>query len=119
MPGATTTTPAARDQLALSLTPPPPSVREGTHAAWATRSDTSREGAAHVQRDLGARQAAVLAVLRSRPSTIHEVATALGIPDHSASGRIRELTLLGRIEQTAERRKNPSGVRAAVWRVRP
>jgi DNA-binding MarR family transcriptional regulator len=61
--------------------------------------------------------AKVLATIRARGGcTIHEIATRLRVPDGTASARVRELTLQGRIRDSGTRRKNPhSGVRAIVW----
>jgi DNA-binding MarR family transcriptional regulator len=70
-----------------------------------------------VRPTLADRQAAVLATIRARGGcTIHEIATRLRVPDGTASARVRELTLQGRIRDGGTRRKNPhSGVRAIVW----
>jgi hypothetical protein len=110
------TMPTATLQLPLDFAVP--DVRAGTHPAWQRHQPTSREGAEHVGRTLADRQGAVLALIRRRGGcTIHEVAVALDIPDGSASARIRELTLMGRVADSGTRRKNDhSRVRAIVWR---
>jgi DNA-binding MarR family transcriptional regulator len=104
-------------QLPIQFTPPPADVRAGTHPAWQQHQPTSREGAESVRPTLADRQAAVLATIRARGGcTIHEIATRLRVPDGTASARVRELTLQGRIRDGGTRRKNPhSGVRAIVW----
>jgi hypothetical protein len=104
-------------QLPLPLHPAPASVLDGTHAAWQRHQRTSREGAEHVQPSLGDRQQAVLEIIRARRGcTIHEIAVRLGVPDGSASARVRELTLQGRVRDGGTRKRNPhSGVSAIVW----
>lgn len=89
-------------------------------APGAKGTDTSREAA----RKMGIRccqlQQDVLVALREAGPfglTAHEVAAKLGKDKMAISPRISELRALGKIVQTEERRKNASGMSAAVWRI--
>jgi predicted ArsR family transcriptional regulator len=93
-----------------------PSYAAGTAPGARRRSDTSVAAAASVVPTLGARQQAVLEVVRTRGgATCAEVAAVLGLPMHSVSGRIRELNLQGRLADSGERRAGPSGRYGTVW----
>jgi hypothetical protein len=96
-----------------------PAYRSGTAAGAARSSDTSTAAAASVQPSLGARQAAVLRVIRDgRGATCAEVGLALRLPPNCVSGRITELRLQGRIHDTGQRRAGPSGRMGVVWHAR-
>jgi hypothetical protein len=97
----------------------PPAYRAGTAAGAARTSETSQAAAASLQPTLGARQAAVLRVIRDgRGATCAEVAEHLTLPMHSISGRIVELRKQGRIHDTGQRRAGPSGRLGTVWHAR-
>ena len=64
---------------------------------------------------------AVLAqlVTYSAGATADEIAKDLNLSVLSVRPRVSELKRLGKIEGTAARRKNESGMSATVWRLRP
>jgi Fic family protein len=51
-------------------------------------------------------------------ATCDEIERATGLSHQTASARLRELVLNGRIEDSGERRKTRSGRLATVWRVK-
>lgn len=59
-----------------------------------------------------------LNAIAQRPSTPDEIASTLGETVLAIRPRITELSKMGMIEDTGERRKNASGRRAKVWRYR-
>jgi predicted ArsR family transcriptional regulator len=82
---------------------------------------TSIQAHEYVKRDLSERERKVRQVLLERgPSTLFEIAAALGVPDHTISGRITRLADYHEaIEDTGERRRNPhSGRPCIVWRLK-
>lgn len=86
-------------------------------AGFKERGGTSQEAAENLGTVAGMR-AAVLAEIRRRPSTADEVAEKLGLSVLSVRPRCSELRHFGRIVANGQRRKNASGVNAAVWTVR-
>lgn len=80
------------------------------------RPGTSAQAAQQMQPQAGTLRAAVLAVLRQKPYTADEVATAIGKSILAVRPRLSELSASGRILETSERRRNASGKLAAVWR---
>jgi predicted transcriptional regulator len=97
----------------------PPSYAAGTAAGAARTSETSQAAAASLQPTLGARQAAVLRVIREqRGATCSEIARTLALPMHSCSGRLTELRMLGKIHDTGQKRAGPSGRLGTVWHAR-
>lgn len=79
--------------------------------------ETSKDAAAAIAPIAGTLRAAVLAQLRARPGTVHEVAALLGYSVPAVQPRFSELRAKGLIVPTGIRRPNASGVRAHVWRV--
>ena len=81
-------------------------------------ADTSREAAAAVDQRWVSRQAeSVLGVLRGRGpagATAAEIAAELGMEQGIVTARLSELYRHGLAQRTDQRRKNPSGMRAAV-----
>jgi len=74
---------------------------------------------AHAAPRVGAWRERILRRLAAQPSTLFEVATHYGVPDHTISGRFTELARDLYIERTGERRPKPeSACLADVWRVR-
>lgn len=82
-------------------------------------SDTSLEAAERVRPTLAARQDAVLRCLRRfGPSTAEEIADVLGLKTaFLVMPRLTELSQMGRVRKTDQRRKNRSGSSAVVWEV--
>ena len=78
------------------------------------RGGTSQEAAEIMGNVAGMRQA-VLAIIRTHASTADEVAEKLGLSVLSVRPRVSELKRFGRIIHSGQRRKNASGVNAAVW----
>lgn len=60
----------------------------------------------------------VLVAISRHPMTADEAAGAVGESILSVRPRVTELSRLGKIERTGERRRNVSGQSAAVWRAR-
>lgn len=80
---------------------------------------TSRKAGERAARPAGWRRAKILELLGTLgPSTLFEVAAAMELFDHQISGRFTELSALGVIERTGERRRKPeTGCEADVWRL--
>lgn len=53
------------------------------------------------------------------PATTDEMAARLDVSVLSVRPRFSELRIMGKIEQTGERRINASGMTANVWRIKP
>lgn len=83
---------------------------------WKSR-ETSREAAESVSCAATLRQLAY-ALITARPRTADEIATALDRSVLSIRPRVAELSRLGKIEDSGERRVNRSGKKAIVWRVK-
>ena len=81
------------------------------------RGGTSQD-AAEIVGNVAGMRAAVLSVIRTHPSTADEVAANLGLSILSVRPRCSELRRFGKIIHSGQRRKNASGVNAAVWMVR-
>jgi DNA-directed RNA polymerase specialized sigma24 family protein len=83
---------------------------------------TSREAARAVAGEasnLRERAHAALAAAGYGGLTADQVALALGRDRLSVRPRLSEMAALSRIVRTGERRRNESGLSAAVWRVAP
>jgi len=79
-------------------------------------SDTSREAADSVEQHVSELCGRVLAVIgRSDGATCDEVEATLDLRHQTASARIREMFLAGKIRDGCERRLTRSGRRATVW----
>lgn len=76
---------------------------------------TSVESAAAVASEAQFLRGLVMIALRDRPMTADEIAERLGRSPLSIRPRVSELRALGRIVATGERRRNASGMSAAVW----
>ena len=87
-----------------------------TDAGW-TDNETGREAAQDI--DATTLRGKCLALLREKGAmTPDECALALGIHWQSIRPRFTELKLIGVIEDTGERRRNDTGKRAKVWRLK-
>ena len=86
-----------------------------TDAGW-TDSETGREAAQEI--DATTLRRKCLPLLREKAMTPDECAKCLGIDWQSIRPRFTELKLLGVIEDTGERRRNDTGKRAKVWRLK-
>lgn len=85
--------------------------------ARTTDPSTSIEAAAAVQTS-EAEQIVYQCLQRNKNGmTSHEVAEATGLPLVNVSPRFRPLANKGLIEPTGDRRTNPSGRSAIVWKV--
>lgn len=86
------------------------------HSPGFKRGGTSERAAQQMQPQARTLRDSVLAALRRRPSTADEVALAIGKTVLATRPRLSELSALGLIVETSERRRNASGKLAAVWR---
>ena len=80
--------------------------------------DTSREAARSVEPKASALRLRVLAEIQIRGTTgatCDELEQAMSLSHQSASARIRELGLKGKIRDSETRRKTRSGRAAIVW----
>lgn len=83
-----------------------------------TEPTTSREAAVKMTSRAETLRAKVIEHLKVKPSTVHQTAVALEVTIPSIQPRFSELRKIGKIEATGERRKNESGMSAAVWRLK-
>ena len=60
----------------------------------------------------------VLEAVRARPMNCWEIEQATGLSHQTASARLRELYLKGRIEESGQTRPTGSGRQAIVWKSR-
>ena len=78
---------------------------------------TSKEAAASIEPHLSALEAIVHGALeRHGPLACHEIEQITGLAHTTCSARIRGLFLKGRVKDSGERRKTPSGRNAIVWK---
>lgn len=85
-------------------------------AAGAQDRDTSRAAAESMGETAPQLRARALAVLeRSSGLTADEVAGRLGLSILSIRPRVTELSRLGKVRDSGERRRNASGRQAIVW----
>jgi predicted ArsR family transcriptional regulator len=81
-------------------------------------SETARAAAVAIAGRVGRLRQAVLIVLRRHgPLTADEIALRIGESVLAVRPRVTELSKLGKIERTGERRPNASGQTAHVWRL--
>lgn len=81
--------------------------------------DTSKEAAAKIKKHVSKLAAEVFQVIKTKNGlTCDEVEVELEMSHQTASARIRELVLAGRIEDSGDRRPTRSNRRATVWKVR-
>lgn len=80
---------------------------------------TSRKAGERAARSASLRYKQILDHLQEHgPSTLFEVAAAIGVYDHQISGRFTALSKDGVIERTGQRRVKPeTGCEADVWRI--
>lgn len=94
---------------------PPPSYPES--AGFKEKGGTSQEAAEAFQGKAATLRGKVLELLRTGEElTADEIAESLEETVLAIRPRVSELHRVGRIEKTGERRKNASGMSAAVWR---
>lgn len=87
------------------------------HGAEPT-SAAAGHGVRHYATTLREEVLAVIAAAGPDGLTADHAARLLGASVLAVRPRVSELKRLGRIEATGERRRNASGMRAAVWRIR-
>jgi hypothetical protein len=80
--------------------------------------DTSRKAADSMEPHMGRLQALVLAAISACPRTARELEDDLDMRTQTVTGRIRELVLLGKVEDSGLRRRTDSGRSAKVWRAK-
>jgi predicted transcriptional regulator len=81
-------------------------------------SDTSEDAAHQMRASAASLRAKVLRVLTERgPSTCDEVEVALNMRHQTASARIRELAIAGRIVDSNVKRRTRSKRKAIVWAI--
>ncbi|ALJ15333.1 hypothetical protein [Sphingopyxis macrogoltabida] len=86
------------------------------HAPGAQDRDTSRAAAAEIAPETPQLRARALAVVeRSNGLTADEVAGKLGLSILSIRPRLTELSRLGKVRDSGQRRPNVSGRNAIVW----
>jgi hypothetical protein len=98
---------------------PPEPIARYPHGPGYKRSGTSSAAARHVADTATRLRMDVLREFTAGEWTADQIATRIGRSILSVRPRVSELSALGKIEPTGERRKNESGMTAAVWRVRP
>lgn len=79
-------------------------------------STTSRDAAKAVRPRVSALARRIIDLLHYSPMTPDEVAAAMDISLLTIRPRFSELSNLGLIEKTGDRRANASGLKAYVWR---
>lgn len=82
---------------------------------WKAR-ETAKAAAGAMAPKAGLLRDRVLAAIRLAPSTPDEVATHLGETVLAVRPRVSELSKLGKVIDTGQRRKNASGRPAIVWK---
>lgn len=80
--------------------------------------DTGRGAAAGMEPKAGTIRARVLAAIRERPGTPEEIAERIGEPVMNTRPRTSELSVLGLIEDSGERRQAMGGRMAIVWQAK-
>jgi hypothetical protein len=96
-----------------TLFAPPREVQTPLHRGQVPMAETSID--AHRSRDRAGDRARVLALIRTSPRTLDEVATIFGRAPNALSGRISELAKEGLIVRTGARRKTRAGASANIW----
>lgn len=82
-------------------------------------TDTSTAAATSIEPHVTRLAELVMELLRLNSGTCWEVECALKMSHQTASARIRELWLKGRVQDSGRRRKTGSGRNAIVWEVAP
>jgi hypothetical protein len=78
---------------------------------------TSSAAASQIAESAARLRMDVLREFTAGEGTADQIAKRIGRSVLSVRPRVSELSALGKIEQTGERRKNESGMTAAVWKV--
>ena len=79
-------------------------------------TDTSKAAAEAVSPRVAGIRARVLRFIEQQgPSTCDQVEEALALRHQTASARVRELFLMGRLKDTGDRRRTRSGHYAILW----
>jgi DNA-binding MarR family transcriptional regulator len=86
------------------------------HRPGWSEPDTSRKASKSMEPHLGRLQSLVLAAISACPRTARELEADLDMRTQTVTARIRELVLLGKVEDSGLRRMTDSGRRAKVWR---
>ena len=78
---------------------------------------TSREAATKIMSRAATLRDTVLRLLRAYPAglTVHEASALADVTVPAIQPRFSELVALGEIKRSTERRRNASGMSAAVW----
>lgn len=83
------------------------------------KPNTSKAAGEQAALKVGSWRGRILVYLAEKPSTLFEVATHFGVPDHVISGRFSELERDNYIERSGDQRIKPeSGCAADVWQLR-
>jgi hypothetical protein len=97
----------------------PAPIARYPHGPGFKRHGTSSAAARHVADTAARLRMDVLREFAAREGTADQIAKRIQRSPLSVRPRVSELSALGKIEPTGERRKNESGMTAAVWRVKP
>jgi predicted ArsR family transcriptional regulator len=104
------------DQKDLFDFTPPPAAPYGGHPPFEKSSDTSRAASESVDVSAGTMRAKVLEAIKlHRGMTCDQIELHLGLRHQTASARVRELVLMGKLRDAGIRRPTRSGRMAAVW----
>ena len=107
-------------QLSLFQVPDNPTpIARYPHGPGFKRHGTSSAAARHLANTAARLRTDVLHEFTAGAGTADEIAKRIQRSPLSVRPRVSELSALGKIVQTGERRRNESGMTAAVWRVRP
>lgn len=88
------------------------------HRPGAQDTDTSKQAAGAIAPDAATLRGQALAFLREVPMTADECASRARVSILAMRPRLTELSTLGLIEDSGERRANSSGRKAIVWRIK-
>lgn len=99
----------------FSYRPPPPA--QYPHAPGFRDPSTSREAATKMKSRAETLRDKALELLRSHPGglTVHEAVALAGVTVQALQPRFSELHAQEKIKRSTERRRNASGMSAAVW----
>lgn len=87
------------------------------HVPGHNSRDTSIAAASSIEPHVSLLAAKVFALIEAKPRTCWEIEQESGLSHQTASARIRELNLKGRVRDSGERRRTGSGRNAIVWMV--
>lgn len=99
---------------------PPPVAAQYPHAPGFRDPSTSREAAVKMKSRAETLRDKALELLRDHPAglTVHEAAALAEVTVPAIQPRFSELVAMGKIKRSDERRRNASGMSAAVWVIR-